>query len=102
MAGLIGSLDPFASTDAVAWKTYLSRVEQFYKANKIEDNRKKSVFLSVIGGETFSLLETFGGSGQDRVQDARGAPRSVGGPFHSEEISHRGMIQISHTKLDGR
>ena len=55
---LIGALDPFTSTDAGDWATYLARVDQFYKANKIEDARKKSVFLTVIGDTTFKLLET--------------------------------------------
>lgn len=58
MSGLIGSIEPFTSTDAAEWRTYLSRVDQFYKANNIADNRKKSVFLSVIGAGTFALAET--------------------------------------------
>lgn len=55
---LLGNLGAFTSTDAGDWKTYLSRLDQFYKANKIEDNRKKAVFLSVIGDSCFRLLET--------------------------------------------
>ena len=53
---LIGALDPFTSTDVGDWATYLARVDQFYK-HKIEDARKKSVFLTVIGDTTSKLLE---------------------------------------------
>lgn len=54
---LLGTLDPFTSTDAEDWTTYLARLDQFYKANKIEDGRKKSVFLTIIGDTTFRLLQ---------------------------------------------
>ena len=35
---------------------YLKRVEVFYKANDIAEDKQVTVFLSVVGGKTFSLL----------------------------------------------
>ncbi|XP_065190667.1 uncharacterized protein K02A2.6-like [Sycon ciliatum] len=55
---LLGNLGPFTSTDADDWESYLARLDQFYKANKIEDGRKKSVFLTVVGESVFRLLVT--------------------------------------------
>ena len=55
---LVGSLKSFTSSDPDDWHSYLARLDQFYKANKIEDNRKESVFLTVIGDQCFRLLDT--------------------------------------------
>ena len=55
---LHGDLDAFVSTDGDDWTVYLARLDQYYKANKIEDGRKKAVFLTVIGDTTFRLLQS--------------------------------------------
>jgi len=55
---LLGTIDPFTSTDADDWSSYLARLEQYFKANKINDDRKKAVFLTVMGETTFRLLQT--------------------------------------------
>ena len=55
---LHGNLDAFVSTDGDDWTVYLARLDQYYKANKIEDDRKKAVFLTVIGDTTFHLLQS--------------------------------------------
>ena len=55
---LHGNLDAFISTDGDDWTVYLARLDQYYKANKIEDGRKKAVFLTVIGDTTFRLLQS--------------------------------------------
>ena len=37
-------------------EAYLERVELFFQANDIADGKKVAVFLSVIGGKTYTLL----------------------------------------------
>lgn len=38
------------------WKTYIARLNQYIKANKIEDDLKTSTLLTVIGDETYELI----------------------------------------------
>ena len=54
LIGNIGSFD--ASTDN--WSSYKERLEQFYEANDIADEKKVAVLLSVIGGKTYDLLRS--------------------------------------------
>ena len=50
-----GKLSEFQpETESIA--AYLERVEVFYKANSIAEDKQVAVFLSVVGGKTFSLL----------------------------------------------
>ena len=37
--------------------SYLERLEQFFIANDIQDERKKATFLSLIGSQAYSLLK---------------------------------------------
>ena len=37
-------------------EAYLERVNIYFKANKISDEKKLSIFLSVVGGKIYSLL----------------------------------------------
>ena len=39
------------------FESYLERLEQWMFANDVEDGKKVSVFLSVIGAETYRLLK---------------------------------------------
>ena len=53
---VIGQLPEFnAQTDSLT--AYVERVKLFIEANGIEDARKVPVFLSVIGGKTYDLLQ---------------------------------------------
>ena len=36
---------------------YLEQVELFYKANRVRDNSKVAVFLTVIGASNYALLQ---------------------------------------------
>ena len=50
-----GRLREFQSeTESIA--AYLERVEVFFSANDIAADKQVAVFLSVVGGKTFSLL----------------------------------------------
>ena len=50
-----GKLSEF-HPEAESISAYLERVELFFTANSIADDKKVAVFLSVIGGKTYSLL----------------------------------------------
>lgn len=55
MAGYIGKIDPF--DDSIeTWTSYVERLEQYFKANKVENDMKVPALLSLIGGKTYSLL----------------------------------------------
>lgn len=52
----IGSLPPFDSKQQ-AWEEYCEIVEHFFTANDIEEaDKKKSILLSVVGAQTYSLM----------------------------------------------
>lgn len=55
MAGFVGQIGAFDST-VEDWATYIERVEQYIVANKIENDRKTAVLLSVMGPKTYNLL----------------------------------------------
>lgn len=56
----IGSVSEFTIGDD--WEEYCERLEQYFIANNIKDTdteqRRRAVFLSVIGGKTYGLLKT--------------------------------------------
>ena len=55
MATTIGHIEPYRP-DNELFSSYLERVEQFFIANDIKNERKKATFLSLIGSQTYSLL----------------------------------------------
>ena len=40
-------------------ESYLERIELFFIANKIADEKKVVIFLSVIGSKTYTILQSF-------------------------------------------
>nr|XP_055076811.1 uncharacterized protein K02A2.6-like [Misgurnus anguillicaudatus] len=57
MAGYIGKIDPFDSgTDD--WTMYCEQIEQYFKANSIDDDKRVSVLLSAIGSKAYALLRS--------------------------------------------
>ena len=40
------------------WTAYIERVEQYFLANNVADDKMVPVLLTVIGGKTYSLLRT--------------------------------------------
>ena len=40
------------------WSQYAERLDHFLSANAIADEKKKDVFLSVIGPQTYKLLKS--------------------------------------------
>ena len=51
----LGKLDPF-QPESETISAYLERVDLFFEANEVAADKKVAVFLSVIGGKTYTLL----------------------------------------------
>ena len=58
MMATIGKLSEFIP-ECESLTAYVERVELYFEANKIEEGRKVSVFLSVLGSKTYSVLRDF-------------------------------------------
>jgi hypothetical protein len=46
------------STENEVFSSYLERIEFFFEANSVQDNKKVAVFLTVQGSNTHSLLRS--------------------------------------------
>ena len=57
MAAYIGKIEAFDET-IEPWSSYVERLEQYFKANKVDDSLKVASILSLIGGKTYNLLRT--------------------------------------------
>jgi ABC-type dipeptide/oligopeptide/nickel transport system ATPase component len=58
MATVYGSIGPFDSKDE-DWTSYAERMKQYFLANEIvEDVRKKGIFISSCGPQTYQLLKS--------------------------------------------
>ena len=58
MMSLLGKIDEFNCKDDDICE-YMERVEQYFYANNIEDEKKQTaIFLTVIGSATYSLLRS--------------------------------------------
>lgn len=55
MAGKIGRLEPFDSA-IESWDSYHERLEQYFICNEVKAEKKVPVLLTLIGGNTYSLL----------------------------------------------
>ena len=58
MAATFGKIEEF-DREKEAWSQYVERLGYFFEANKIDDgDRKRTVFLSVIGATTYRTLRS--------------------------------------------
>ena len=55
MAGYIGKIDPF-DENIENWTSYTERLEQYFEANEIANEKRVPALLSLIGGKTYTLL----------------------------------------------
>ena len=55
MAGKVGRISYFDESVEL-WSSYQERLEQFFLANEIKDEKKVPVLLSVVWGRTCSVL----------------------------------------------
>ena len=51
----VGKVDEFDSANE-DWEAYMERVELYCDANDVEEDKKVSVLLSLIGAKTYNLL----------------------------------------------
>jgi hypothetical protein len=57
MAAYNGKIDAFDET-IEPWSSYVERLGQYFKANKVDDSLKVASLLSLIGGKIYNLLRT--------------------------------------------
>ena len=57
MAAFIGSIGEYREGKE-EWSQYAERLNHFFSANGIEDEKKKDIFLAVIGPQTYKLLKS--------------------------------------------
>ena len=51
----IGAMDTF-NPDTDDWSAYVERLESFFLANEIKDEKKAAVLVTVLGTKAYSLL----------------------------------------------
>lgn len=51
----VGKIEAFDSTTE-DWETYIERVELYFTANDVEEEKKVATLLSLMGAKTYSLL----------------------------------------------
>ena len=56
MTAVHGTLSPY--TEGEVWNDYVERMEQYFIANDVQDEKKRALFLSAIGGKTYGLIKT--------------------------------------------
>ena len=52
---LIGNIEAFDETND-NWNAYVERVEQYFMANDIKEDKQVAVILSLMGNKTYRLL----------------------------------------------
>lgn len=55
MAALIGKIDTYDET-IEPWESYVERLDQYFLANEIDNDKKVPSLLCLIGGKLYSLL----------------------------------------------
>ena len=71
---------------------YLERVEQFFMANSTANDKKVAVFLSVIGGKTYSLLQNLLAQEKPQGQVAVSVVQKPDGLLQTQAVGHRRKI----------
>jgi hypothetical protein len=57
MVAYIGKTEAYDET-IEPWSSYVERLGQYFKANKVDDSLKIALLISLIGGKTYNLLRT--------------------------------------------
>ena len=57
MAHHIGAIETFDET-VENWCSYVERLENYFAANRVEDDKKVPTMLSLIGSRTYGLLRS--------------------------------------------
>ena len=80
----IGRIEPFEEQEGT-WDQYQERLEQYFIANDVADDKRVPVTLSLIGGKTYALLR-----GEDirPVKEPLCAHQTVPEDFRSTLYAH--------------
>ena len=62
----IGKIEAFDETND-DWNAYVERIEQFFIANEIKDNKQVAVMLSLMGNKTYGLLPNLAAPAKARL-----------------------------------
>ena len=54
---ILGAMDSF-NPDTDDWSAYIERLDSFFLANEIKDDKKVAVLLTVLRAKAYSLLRT--------------------------------------------
>ena len=74
---------------------YLERAEVFFRANDIAEDKQVPVFLSVVGGKTYSLLRDLTAPDKAARQNVGSVVRDAEEPFSAKTPSDSGAILLS-------
>ena len=55
MAGRMGSIDPYSEAEEDC-ESYCSRIEMYFLANEINDDKKVTAFYTLVGPKVFFIL----------------------------------------------
>ena len=93
----LGQVEPFDLQND-DWKEYTERLEQFFAANGIMDQVKKvTVFLTVLGGKAYALLRNLLASMKPAAsisEPSQGHEK----PFEAKATHNCRKIQVSSSK----
>ena len=86
MSSLFGVINPFNLNDG-DFSEYYERIEQYFIANKIEDEAQKTaIFITVIGDETYSLLKNLLAPTKPSTKSAKDLAKVLTGHLKPEPI----------------
>ena len=95
MAGLIGRIGEYEQGKE-EWTQYCERLEYYFAANGVlEEAKKKSIFLTVIGSSSYKLYtKEFDITTKTRRQDSGGIDYSTTTPSQPDTIRNSAAIPI--------
>ena len=62
----IGKIEAFDETND-DWNAYVERIEQYFIANEIKDNKQVAVMLSLMANKTYGLLRNLAAPAKARL-----------------------------------
>ena len=68
-SGIIGRVEPF-QLGVEDWDQYAERLEQYFICNDIADGKKVAVLITVVGADTYGLLNCSREAIQQNVRTA--------------------------------
>ena len=94
MSGLLGHIGEFKE-DEEEWPQYAERVDHFFAANGVADEKKVAVFLSLIGAKEYKLLSSLIAPGEKTYKELVDVLKE----HHSPELSEIVQRYRFHTRF---